>query len=61
MCVCVCFLLIHLDSDLSGDVFWDLKKAFDLVDDKGLLSKFSVYSKSSSSAFFFCLYFKNVM
>ena len=36
-------------SDLSGDVFLDLKSALDLVDHRILLSKFSVYLNSSNS------------
>ena len=47
-------------SDLSGDVFLDLKKAFDLVDHRTVFSKLSVYLNSSNSLPFFCSYLKNV-
>ena len=46
-------------SDLSGDVFLDLKKAFNLVDHKIVFSKLSVYLNSSNSLPFFCSYLKN--
>ena len=39
--------------------FWTLKKAFDLVGHKILLSKLSVYLNSSNSLPFFCSYLKN--
>ena len=42
-------------SDLSGDVFLDLKKAFYLVDH----SELYVYLNSSNSLPFFCTYIKN--
>ena len=45
--------------DLFGDVFLDLKKVFDLVDHRILLSKLSVYLNSSKSLPFICSYLKN--
>ena len=46
-------------SDLSGDVFLDLQKAFDLVDHRILLPKVSVYLNSSNSLRFISSYLKN--
>ena len=40
-------------SDMSGDVFLDLKKALDLVDHRILFSQISVYLNSSNSLPFF--------
>ena len=43
-------------SDLSGVSFWTLKKAFDLVEHRILLSKLSVYLNSLNSLPFFSFF-----
>ena len=46
-------------SEVSGVVFLDLKKAFDLVDHDILLKKLAIYLKNSSSLPFFKSYLHN--
>ena len=46
-------------SEVSGVVFLDLKKAFDLVDHDVLLKKLAIYLKNSSSLLFFKSYLHN--
>ena len=46
-------------SEVSGVVFLDLKKAFDLVDHNILLKKLAIYLKNSSSLPFFESYLHN--